>query len=113
MGRELVSEGLAFAYRRYSMDYDLVEKQAAVNGRGLHGNQIQSPAQFRKTRAVGRTPSSNKCVIKGNISSKGERIFHVPGQKHYERTGIREDRGERWFCTREEALAAGWRPARR
>jgi len=25
------------------------------------------------------------CVIKGNIASSGERIYHVPGQRYYDR----------------------------
>jgi hypothetical protein len=53
------------------------------------------------------------CVIKGNINSKGDRIFHVPGQHDYQRTKISEGKGERWFCSSEEAMAAGWRPAAR
>jgi len=37
----------------------------------------------------------------------------VPGQQHYPRTEIDESKGERWFCTEEEAKAAGWRKALR
>jgi hypothetical protein len=43
----------------------------------------------------------------------GERIYHVPGQKFYERTVITEAKGERWFCSEAEARAAGWRKSRR
>ena len=52
------------------------------------------------------------CVIKGNISSSGERIYHVPGQRYYDKTLINEHQGERWFCTEQEAMAAGWRKAK-
>ena len=48
-------------------------------------------------------------LIKGNIGSQGDKIYHVPGSPYYERTVIDESQGERWFCTEEEALAAGWR----
>lgn len=113
VGRTLVRDGLAFAYRRYSMDYDLDEKAAAIADVGLHASQVQSPGWFRQTRATGRTPPDVTCRIKGNISSKGERIYHSLGQQHYERTGIREEHGERWFCSAAEAEAAGWRAARR
>ncbi|MEE4188793.1 MAG: thermonuclease family protein [Roseobacter sp.] len=113
VGRMLVRDGLAFAFRRYSMDYDLDEKAAVISGAGLHASQVQSPEQYRKTRAAGSSAPVTGCVIKGNISSKGVRIFHSPGQRDYERTGIREDRGERWFCSAGEAEAAGWRAARR
>lgn len=113
IGDQIVAAGLAFAYRKYSMDYDLTEKQAAVADRGLWAMNVTSPAWHRQTRAVGRLPVSAACVIKGNISSKGVRIFHVPGQVDYERTGIRVEKGERWFCSELEAVAAGWRKARR
>nr|WP_276315546.1 hypothetical protein [Mesorhizobium jarvisii] len=54
------------------------------------------------------------CNIKGNISiNTGEHIYHVPGQEHYWETKISPQYGERWFCTEEEARAAGWRKARR
>jgi uncharacterized 2Fe-2S/4Fe-4S cluster protein (DUF4445 family) len=54
------------------------------------------------------------CAIKGNISiNTGERIYHVPGQEHYDETIISPQHGERWFCTETEARAAGWRRARR
>ncbi|WP_394356667.1 thermonuclease family protein [Sedimentitalea todarodis] len=112
-GRMMVSEGLAFAYRKYSMDYDLDEKAAAVNGRGLHANQVQRPAQFRAAKRSVAQPSRQDCPIKGNISSKGTRIYHMPGQEHYDKTRINTAKGERWFCAEAEAKQAGWRRARR
>ena len=113
VAQQLVQDGLAFAYRRYSMDYDLDEKSAAIREAGLHSGRVQAPAQYRRTRAVGRVPPDRGCKIKGNISGSGARIYHIPGQQDYERTGIREDKGERWFCSAEEAESAGWHAARR
>ncbi|MBL4766867.1 MAG: thermonuclease family protein [Rhodobacteraceae bacterium] len=109
VGQSMVADGLAFAFREYSMAYDLDEKGAAINDRGLHAHRIQSPAQFRKSHIKGRKPPDHDCVIKGNISSKGIRIFHLPGQQYYDRTGISLTNGERWFCTSEQAIKAGWR----
>jgi hypothetical protein len=51
-------------------------------------------------------------VIKGNISSGDEKIYHVPGQQSYDETSINEARGERWFCTEADAVAAGWRKSK-
>ena len=49
-------------------------------------------------------------AIKGNVSfNSGERIYHVPGQEYYGETVINPDYGERWFCSEEEAMDAGWR----
>lgn len=53
------------------------------------------------------------CLIKGNIASDGEKIYHVPGGAFYGVTKISESKGERWFCTESEAQAAGWRPSQR
>ncbi len=50
------------------------------------------------------------CNIKGNISiDSGERIYHVPGQDYYDQTIIRQEFGERWFCSEKDARQAGWR----
>jgi len=52
------------------------------------------------------------CSVKGNISvGSGERIYHVPGQEFYADTVINLLKGERWFCSEEQARAAGWRRA--
>ncbi|WP_234844164.1 sunset domain-containing protein [Sinorhizobium meliloti] len=53
------------------------------------------------------------CDIKGNVSTTGERIFHVPGQEYYRETVVNPLRGERWFCSEEAAREAGWRKAYR
>ena len=113
IGARLVQDGLAFAYRKYAMDYDLDEKAALVAKRGIHGFTMQSPARYRLTRIKGREAQDPNCSIKGNISAKGRRIYHMPGQKFYDRTGIRPENGERWFCSEAQARASGWRPARR
>lgn len=56
---------------------------------------------------------TSTCNIKGNISyNTGERIYHLPGQAYYEETRISTGNGERWFCSEEEARAAGWRKSR-
>lgn len=113
IGRSLVSDGLALAYRKYSMAYDLDEKAAVVAGRGLHGHEMQRPSRYRNAPTPDTTTDRAGCVIKGNISRSGNRIYHVPGQEHYDRTRIRTEYGERWFCSESEARRAGWRKARR
>jgi hypothetical protein len=51
--------------------------------------------------------TSGNCRIKGNISGSGH-IYHVPGSASYNATRIDTSKGERWFCSEEEAEAAGW-----
>lgn len=54
---------------------------------------------------------SEGCRIKGNISLDGERIYHTPSDEWYDETRIDRLKGERWFCSDDEARAAGWRRA--
>lgn len=49
------------------------------------------------------------CQIKGDIGEDGERLYHLPGESRYGWVWISEAKGERWFCSAEEAEAAGWR----
>jgi hypothetical protein len=61
---------------------------------------------------VAHAEENDGCNIKGNVSTKGERIYHVPGQKYYDDTVIQASHGEQWFCTEAEARAAGWRKSK-
>ena len=50
------------------------------------------------------------CDIKGNISEDGYgKIYFMPGDPNYKRVQIDYDKGERYFCTEEEAKDAGFR----
>jgi hypothetical protein len=60
-----------------------------------------------------REVTARACALKGNINAKGRKIFHAPGQRDYAVTAIDTTRGERWFCSAAEAIAAGWIPAAR
>lgn len=52
------------------------------------------------------------CLIKGNISANGAKIYHLPGGRFYKATKIINKAGEKYFCSEEEALAAGWRASK-
>lgn len=67
------------------------------------------PAQPKKAPQTQRSEAPGKCNIKGNISSKGVKIYHRPGDPNYNGTKIDPKKGERWFCTEQEAQDAGWR----
>ncbi len=61
------------------------------------------------TAAPASAQEGTTCNIKGNVNTRSERIYHVPGQEYYDKTNIVAAHGERWFCSEEEARAAGWR----
>ncbi len=58
------------------------------------------------------TPPDPSCSIKGNVNSDGERIYHTTDSRSYNRTDIKPEEGDRWFCTEQEAQAAGFRAPR-
>lgn len=114
VGKQLVEEGLAWAFRRFSSDYVAEEEAARHARRGVWRTATDPPWVFREQRwqrAAGAAPRSG-CPIKGNINRTGERIYHTPWSPWYDRTKIDETRGERWFCDEAAAVAAGWRAAR-
>jgi len=110
---EMVHIGAAWAYREYLIDESLlaIESGAKAAQRGLWGlSEAKNMSPWEWRRSGGQNP--NGCDIKGNINSKGVRIYHAPGSTSYGATIIDESKGERWFCTEQEARAAGWRAPR-
>ncbi len=67
-------------------------------GTGGRGS-ARAAAQVQSQAPVSGDTAQGQCVIKGNISSKGERIYHVPGGRYYDATVIDTAKCERWFCT--------------
>jgi len=114
LNRQLVMEGLALAYRRYSRDYVEAEKEARKRNVGMWQGEFVKPWDWRKGKrlATDKPATSGNCLIKGNISNSGK-IYHIPGSKWYDKTKINKGKGERWFCSEAEARAAGWRAPKR
>jgi micrococcal nuclease len=114
----MIREGYAYEYTynlpyKYQSEFKDAQKEASVNKIGLWGNTCETPPA--QTANVVSTPTqsdtANSCTIKGNISSSGEKIFHTVGCGSYSKTVIDESAGEKWFCTEQEAIDAGWRKA--
>jgi endonuclease YncB( thermonuclease family) len=106
----MVREGLAWAFRKYSSAYEAVENEARAAHRGVWQADSETPWDFRARRwQVAKQDAPKGCPIKGNINSKGERIYHAPWSRDYDRTRVDAAKGERWFCSEAEAIAAGWR----
>jgi endonuclease YncB( thermonuclease family) len=120
----LIEQGYALAYRQYGTEYVPQEDAARKARRGLWAGSFTPPWDWRRGERGTSTPEPSRptasrpaaaagdCKIKGNISAKGEKIYHLPGSRSYDRTAINEATGERWFCSEDEAIAAGWRTPR-
>jgi endonuclease YncB( thermonuclease family) len=135
LNRWLVREGLALSFVRYSHAYDGDEIFARENRLGLWSGAFVAPWDWRHrngrtivlgaqsvplsarpellSAASSEEAPSPECVIKGNVSRTGKRLYHMPGQVNYAQIKMDKGKGERWFCSEEEALVAGWHRARR
>jgi len=112
----MIKSGYAYEYTynlpyKYQEEFKQAQKYAEKNGLGLWGADCVDT----RSSTIPTTPkvneSLNSCNIKGNINSKKEKIYHLPGCGSYEKTVINEEVDEKWFCSEEEALDAGWRKA--
>ncbi len=112
---ELVKQGFAYSYSyppdvKYQNQFVKAQQEAREAKLGLWSDcpddskQVSSPS-------VAPVIGDFNCSIKGNISSSGEKIYHLSGCRSYPKTTIEQSRGERWFCTEAEAQSAGWRRA--
>lgn len=116
----MVLQGEAVAYRQYTADYTAAEALARNKRIGLWQGQFDLPWDWRRGErgavadriAPSTAAPQTSCTIKGNISRNGK-IYHMPGQRHYDRTKVATGKGERWFCSEHEARVAGWRRAKR
>lgn len=131
----LVRNGWALSYKRLSHDYDADEAAARSAKAGLWQGAFIAPWDWRvrnkKTailgaakppehaRAIllasasGPVAPSPDCTIKGNVNSAGECIYHTRKSRWYSQIRMRIAKGTRWFCSVEEAEAAGCRKTRR
>ena len=75
--------------------------------------EVVPPREWRK----GKRPSGGReqqpgeraadGVVKGNIGKNCTRIHHVAGGRYYGQTRINTSKRERWFCSENQARAAG------
>jgi len=77
----------------------------------IENNTIPVPL-VTETEELKEVVTKEDCIIKWNISSKSkEKIYHRPWCQSYKQTKISVSKWERWFCTEQEAIDAGWRIA--
>lgn len=110
---------------KYADKFTVYVREAREAKRGLWATtssnqtpkQTQSPKQNQKqtqsskpryVKGSGGYNCPPGYPVKGNINSKGEKIYHVPGGQFYDRT-----KPEYCFCTPADAEAAGFRASKR
>jgi hypothetical protein len=108
LGAELVRGGHGFADGLLWAAYANDEQAARAQKSGLWAGTEERPDAWRArlySEAAAIAPGG--CPIKGR-QFRGKKTYLLPHSADYARTAIREDRGERWFCSEEDARAAGF-----
>jgi endonuclease YncB( thermonuclease family) len=131
----MVKSGWALSYVRFSHAYDADEATAREAKAGLWEGAFIAPWDWRvrnkKTAILGAVkPPDNAiaillasasgpvapsptCNIKGNVNRAGVCIYHTPQSRWYAKISMKVSKGTRWFCSVEEAEAAGCRETKR
>lgn len=126
--KQMIAEGFAYEYTyqvpyKYQQDFKNAQTEASNTSKGLwspsscNGQRTKpQPAALTPTPAPAPAPAPSQpntnCAIKGNVSSSGEKIYHIPGGQYYDKTQIDTSKGERYFCSEQEATNAGWRKSK-
>ncbi len=112
LAAELVKGGHVFAEAGLFSGYGEEEDEAREAARGIWQGEAQPPEEFRAERwesAKLRAPSG--CPIKGKDRARSrDKVYILPWSSSYENYRISQRRGDRWFCSEDEALAEGWQP---
>lgn len=111
LNAQMVREGFAWAFVKYSQSYVRQEAEARVQHVGIWQGDAEPAWVYREKRWAGAEQVAPQgCAIKGNVTEHGH-IYHMPWSPWYGKVKIDAAKGERWFCSESEATAAGWRPA--
>ena len=70
-------------------------------------NKIKQIGVFNPNCLQPVNPANSECVIKGNVNNS-HKIYFLPGCGTYSTVDLALDQGDQWFCTEEEAQAAGF-----
>lgn len=103
----LVRQGNAFASEEglYSAEEDAARKEKL----GIWQGSAERPQDWRnKVWEEAKRNAPDGCPIKGLVRSEG-RVYAMPWSEGYAARTIRPVKGERWFCSEDEARSAGFR----
>jgi endonuclease YncB( thermonuclease family) len=108
LGAELVRAGHGFADAMVWASYSSDERAAQDANAGLWAGTAERPDEWRaRVYQDAAAIAPGGCPIKGR-TQRGNKVYLMPHDAEYARTAIRQERGERWFCSEGEAKDAGF-----
>lgn len=113
LATELVRNGYVFAVSSYFGALGGEEDAARTAKKGIWQGEIQRPQEWRDQQwQDAKRDAPDGCPIKGFIRASSK-FYALPWSADYDRAKVRPDKGERWFCSEDEAKAAGFMPSSR
>jgi endonuclease YncB( thermonuclease family) len=110
LGAALVRGGHGFADGLIWASYSTEEQAAREAKAGLWAGVGERPEDWRaRVYSEAAAAAPGQCPIKGRIQRSGQ-TYLMPHQAGYARAAVREEKGERWFCSEDDAVAAGFMP---
>ena len=107
----LLHQGYAVALPEAPARFQAAQHSAREAKFGIWRGDFVAPASWRDgVRLPGEAADPKYCVIKGTINEKDQRVFYVPSDEGYDEIVIDPSRGERMFCSDDQAILRGWRP---
>jgi endonuclease YncB( thermonuclease family) len=112
LAAELLKEGHVFSTSGFFGSYASLESEAKKAKVGLWAGDAERPADYR-TRLwdAAKQSAPDGCPIKALAQSS--KTYVLPWSSDYSRTNVRATRGDRWFCSEQDAVAAGFKPSDR
>lgn len=99
----MLEKGNSYYYNRVSPD-DIAAKLREAADKAREGKK----GIFSNTCSQWQNPKNPGCSIKGN--TRNGNIYYLPECGFYNQVQVQLYLGDRWFCTKQEAVNAGFRP---
>jgi endonuclease YncB( thermonuclease family) len=107
----LVRGGHVFAAKGLFSSYSSVESEARSEKAGLWQSDPVRPDEWRtQVWEEAKRAAPEGCPIKG-FTRASDRLYAMPWSQNYDGAKVRATKGDRWFCSEEEARAAGFKSA--
>jgi endonuclease YncB( thermonuclease family) len=110
LGLSMLRNGYGVALPGSFPYYGQIARQAKNTGLGIWSSEFRPPWEWREARRIAQEVGQlgEDCNVKGIMEVDGTNIYLVPTDGDYADAKVDPGKGERLFCSDEEAREAGW-----
>ena len=111
LARIQVEAGYAVAIPELELGYQEAEAKARLASLGLWRGPFELPWEWRRRTEAelsGPAAVAERCMVKGMINEAGDKVYYVPSDPEYREQIVDRARGERLFCSDDQARVEGW-----